>query len=182
MRRRRRKRRAVARQPIVVATRPGHRWSIDFVHDVLESGRCFRSLAVVDDFTRECVAVEVDTSLPSTRVIRTLEIAALAHGLPEAITLDNGPEFTSRVFDQWAYDRGVKLEFIQPGKPVQNAYVESFNGKLRDECLNVSLFEDLNDARNLIEEWRQDYNRVRPHSSLGGRTPSEFAATWSRSN
>lgn len=181
VRRRRRRHRSVVRQPMVAPERRGQRWSLDFVHDVLASGRRFRTLNVVDDFTRECVTVEVDTSLPSERVIRTLEVAALEYGWPEVLTLDNGPEFTSRAFDAWAYAKGVKLDFIQPGKPVQNAYVESFNGRLRDECLNGSWFRTLEDARQTIEQWREDYNQVRPHSALGDRTPSEYAASCSGS-
>ena len=130
---------------------------------------------MVDDFTRECLAIEVDTSLSGQRVARVLDQISQGRGLPERVVTDNGPEFTSRALDHWAYERGVKQQFIEPGKPVQNAYVESFNGKIRDECLNEHWFTVLAEARTLIEHWRQDYNEQRPHSSLGNRTPQEFA-------
>jgi putative transposase len=129
----------------------------------------------VDDFTREAIAIEVGRSIPGARVVRVLERLATGRGLPRAIVLDNGPEFTSRVLDQWAYGAGVELRFIQPGKPVQNAFVESFNGKFRDECLNQSWFLSLSDAIQSIAAWRLDYNRHRPHSALGNLTPEEFA-------
>jgi putative transposase len=135
----------------------------------------FRIFNVVDDLSREGLASEVDTSFPARRVIQVLEEIALERGYPERIVCDNGPEFRSRVLDEWAYENGITLDFIQPGKPIQNPYVESFNGKMRDECLNVHWFADLDDARSMIEDWRKDYTQVRPHSSLGNRTPSEFA-------
>jgi putative transposase len=124
---------------------------------------------------REGLAIEVDTSLSGQRVARVLEQIGQRRGLPERVVTDNGPEFTSRALDHWAYERGVKQQFIEPGKPVQNAYVESFNGKVRDECLNEHWFTVLAEARTLIEQWRQDYNEQRPHSALGNRTPLEFA-------
>jgi putative transposase len=157
------------------AERANQRWSLDFVSDQLANGRRFRLLTVVDDFTRECLAIEVDTSLSGQRVARVLDQISRGRGLPERVVTDNGPEFTSRALDHWAYERGVKQQFIEPGKPVQNAYVESFNGKVRDECLNEHWFTVLAEARTLIEHWRQDYNEQRPHSSLGNRTPLEFA-------
>jgi putative transposase len=160
------------------ATRPNQRWSMDFVNDCVSTGRVIRMLTVVDDYTRECLAVEVDTSLGSLRVRRVLERIASERGLPEAIVLDNGPEFRSRALAAWSEERGVRLEFIQPGKPVQNAYVESFNGRLRDECLNANWFITLKDARQKIETWRRDYNEQRPHSSLDYLPPAEFARTW----
>jgi len=152
------------------------RWSMDFLADTLSSGRTFRCLTIVDEFTRECVAIHAGHSIPAVRVIEVLEQLRISRGLPTSIITDNGSEFTSRAFDAWAYARGIKLEFIQPGKPVQNAFVESFNGTLRDECLNLHWFVSLADARRTIAAWRQDYNRVRPHSSLGRRTPAEFAS------
>lgn len=159
----------------VAAQRPNQRWSVDFMSDQLADGRRFRLLNVVDDFTRECLAVEVDTSLTGARVTRVLEQLCALRGRPERLVSDNGPEFTSQAVDSWAYQRGVQWQFIEPGKPVQNAYVESFNGKVRDECLNEHWFERLDQARAQIEEWRCDYNECRPHSSLGNQTPREFA-------
>lgn len=176
---RRRKRKRIAateRQPPRALTRPNERWSMDFISDALSDGRKFRSLNIVDDYTRRCLAVEVDTSLAGGRVVRVLETLSDREGLPEVILTDNGPEFAGQVLDRWAYERGVRLRFIEPGKPVQNAFVESFNGKMRDECLNEHWFMSLQDAREKIEAWRKDYNKVRPHSALGNRTPEEFAA------
>ncbi len=158
------------------AQRPNQRWSLDFVSDQLADGRRFRALTVVDDFTRESLAIEVDSSLTGQRVARVLERIRQERGLPDRLVMDNGPEFTGCALDAWAYVRGVKLQFIQPGKPVQNAYVESFNGRLRDECLNEHWFISLDQARDEIEAWRYDYNEQRPHSSLDNRTPREFAA------
>ena len=144
--------------------------------DSLAMGRRFRTLNVVDDYTRECVRIEVDTSLGGERVARVLEELCWQRGVPQVIVVDHGPEFTSQALDRWACQRGVRLHFIDPGKPEQNAYVESFNGKFRDECLNEHWFADLKEAREKIEDWRQDYNQRRPHSALGYRTPEEFAA------
>lgn len=159
------------------ASRRNERWSIDFVSDCVSSGKVIRMLTVVDDCTRECPAIEVDTSLGGLRVRRVLDRIASERGLPEAIVLDNGPEFRGRALAAWSEERGVRLEFIQPGKPVQNAYVESFNGRLRDECLNANWFTSLRDARHKIESWRHDYNQQRPHSSLNYMAPAEFAKT-----
>ena len=128
----------------------------------------------MDDYSRECLATEVDTSLPGMRVVRVLEQLGKRRGLPEVLVMDNGPEFAGQALDVWAYERKVRLHFIEPGKPMQNAFVESFNGKFRDECLNEHWFVSLEDARRKIEAWRQDYNEVRPHSALGNRTPKEF--------
>ncbi len=176
VRRRRRKRaKGVQRVPTTPAQRPNQRWSMDFTSDTLANGRPFRTLNIVDDCTRECPAIEVDHSLPGLRVVRVLEGLAETRGLPETIVVDNGPEFAGRALDRWAYQRRVQLHFIQPGKPVQNAFIESFNGKFRDDCLNEHWFVDLNDARRTIEAFRRDYNSYRPHSSLGGQTPEEFA-------
>ena len=154
--------------------RPNQQWALDFVSDALACGRRIRVLAVVDAWTREALAVEVDTSLPGERVARLLDQVAARRGFPEEVVLDNGPELTGRALDQWAYRRGVGLRFIDPGKPVQNATIESFNGRFRDECLNEHWFLGIADARRTVEEWRQDYNQRRPHSSLGYRTPEEF--------
>lgn len=148
---------------------------MDFVHDTLATGRKFRTLNIVDDFTRECVAIEVDTSLGGQRVTRVLDRLAASRGLPKTIVTDNGPEFAGRALDGWAYTTKVKIHFIRPGKPVENAYAESFNGKFRDECLNEHWFLDMQDARTKIEAWRIDYNEVRPHSSLANATPKEYS-------
>jgi len=157
-------------------TRSNQRWSMDFIADTLACGRSFRALNIVDDFCKVCPAIEVDTSITGRRVVRVLDRLAETHGLPEMIVVDNGSEFTSKYVDAWAYRNDVKLHFIRPGKPVENCFVESFNGKFRDECLNQHWFTNLQDARDKIEAWRIDYNRVRPHSSLGNLTPKEFAA------
>ena len=179
--RRQRKRMAgVARVLTPAPERPNQRWSMDFVSDALANGRRIRVLTVIDDFTRESLATEVDTSLPGLRVTRVLDRLAVDRGLPELITVDNGPEFAGRILDAWAYTHGVRLHFIEPGKPVQNAYIESFNGRLRDECLNEHWFMNLPAARNIVERWRDDYNAVRPHSALGNRTPEEFAQQAAR--
>lgn len=150
---------------------------MDFVSDQLGStGRRIRCLNIVDDFSRECLAIEVDTSLPGERVARVLDRLAFTRGKPQTIVVDNGPEFTGKAVDTWAFNNGVKLDYIRPGKPVENAYIESFNGKFRDECLNDHWFQTLHEAKVRIEAWREDYNRHRPHSSLGDLTPEEFAA------
>ena len=154
--------------------RPNQRWSMDFVTDTTVNGRRFRALAIIDDHSRECPAIEVDTSLGGVRVVGVLDRLAETRGLPESITVDNGPEFAGKAMDEWAYRRGVKLNFIHPGKPVENAFAESFNGRLRDECLNTNWLMSVRHAREIIENWRMDYNEVRPHSSLNGRTPKEF--------
>ena len=159
------------------ASRPNERWSMDFVTDCVSIGKVIRMLTIVDDCTRECPVIEVDTSLGGLRVRRVLDRIARERGLPEAIVLDNGPEFRGRALAAWSEERGVRLEFIQPGKPVQNAYIESFNGRLRDECLNANWFTSLSDARRKIETWRKDYNEQRPHSSLNYLPPAEFART-----
>ena len=160
-----------------VAARPNERWSIDFVSDCVRTGRVIRMLTVIDDCTRECPAIEVDSSLGGSRVRRVLDRIASERGLPEAIVLDNGPEFRGRALAAWSEEPRVRLEFIQPGKPAQNASGESFNGRLRDECLNANWFTSLSDARRKIESWRQDYNELRPHSSLNYLPPAEFART-----
>ncbi len=176
-RKRPKKRLFMRQRPLTRASRPLERWSMDFETDFLSTGRRFRSFNIVDDFTRESPGLLVDTSIGGVRVTRFLDQLAEMHGLPEIMVIDQGSEFTSRAFLGWAEKRGIDLRFIDPGKPNQNAYIESFNGKFRDECLNVHWFESLEDARRIIEAWRIDYNEVRPHSSLGKRTPAEFAAT-----
>jgi putative transposase len=174
---RRRTRKRVARDGrgrAAVPGRPNQQWGVDFISDALAWGRRIRLFTVVDVFTREALAIEVDTSLPGGRVVRVLERLGTERGVPDEIVLDNGPELAGKVLDQWAYERGVGLRFIEPGKPIQNAFVESFQGRLRDECLDRHWFVGLNDARQTIEAWRQDYNRARPHSALGYRPPEEF--------
>jgi putative transposase len=176
-RRRRKKRAAIARVPLPRPTRRTERWSMDFVSDALADGRPFRCFTLVDDFTRECPVIEVAHSLPARRVIHALERVAAERGLPRSIVCDNGPEFAGKAMDRWAYEHGVALQFIRPGKPIENAYCESFNGKLRDECLNASWFASLADAQREIERWRREYNDERPHKNLGRRTPAEFTKT-----
>ncbi len=158
--------------------RPNEHWALDFVSDATVSGRRFRVLAVIDTFTREALAIEVDTSLPGARVVRVLDRIVAERGIPRQIVLDNGPELTGKALDQWAHQQGVTPRFIDPGKPVQNAHAESFNGRLRDECLNQHWFLGLADARRIIEAWRQDYNQHRPHSAIGHRTPEELRAEF----
>ncbi len=158
-------------QPV---TRPNERWSIDFVHDRLLTGRKFRCLTIVDDFTRECITVEADFSFPSERVIRTFNRIASQRALPGTIKSDNGAEFTSTRMLAWSAETHVDLHFIEPGKPNQNASVESFNGRIRDELLNEHAFPTIFHARSAIEAWRIDYNEGRPHTQLGGLTPAEF--------
>lgn len=175
LRRKRRKHRARGLRPTAPATAANQRWSLDFVSDALSSGRSFRSLTLVDEFTRECLAIEVDTSLGGVRVRRVLDRVAAERGRPQAILSDNGPEFQSRAVASWTLEQKVRQEFIEPGKPVQNAFVESFNGRFREECLNTHWFTSLADAQRKIAAWREDYNHCRPHSSLGYQTPSEFA-------
>jgi len=175
---RRRKRKRIGmfeRKPLPKPTAANVSWSMDFVADGLIGGRRLRCLTIVDDCTRECLAIEVDTSITGLRVQAVLDRLADIRGLSQSITVDNGPEFDGKVLDQWAYRTGVQLSFIRPGKPNENAYIESFNGKFRDECLNEHWFISLAQAREIIEAWRLEYNTERPHSSLGNRTPLEFA-------
>ena len=173
-RRTRRKLRSSRPLPVVALERANQRWSMDFVHDYLSDGRRLRSLNVIDAYTRECLAIEVDTSLPALRVIRVLDKLGWLYGLPESLRVDNGPEFISTALDRWAFQHGVALHFIQPGKPTQNAHVESFNGHFREECLAQAHFPTLSRARVEIELWRVDYNCERPHSSLAYETPKAF--------
>lgn len=180
--RKRKRRISQIRLNLPEAVRPNHRWSMDFVQASLWSGRRFRMLCVIDQFTKECFAIEIDFSINGLRVTRALEWLLLTEGKPEAITVDNGPEFAGIMLDRWAYKNQVKLDFIRPGKPVENAYVESFNGKLRHECLNQHYFKSLEEARNKIENWRTRYNEFRPHQSLNGLTPTEFTKQWQEKN
>jgi putative transposase len=176
VRRRKRKRRAVApRTPRPAPTAANERWGIDFLRDTLGDGRGFRSFTLVDECTRECPAIEVDFSLPGERVTRVLDRVASTRGYPRVISCDNGPEFAGAALDEWAHEHGVMLDFIDPGKPVQNAFIESFNGTFRDECLNENWFVSLSDAQRTIEAWRIDYECERPHSKLKDLTPREFA-------
>jgi putative transposase len=175
VRRRRRRRLRVSRPaPSVPLNRPNERWSMDFVHDYLADGRRLRALNVIDAFTRECLGIEVDTSLPGARVVRVLDRLVWDYGLPATLRVDNGPEFISTALDRWAFKHGVKIDFIQPGKPTQNGHVESFNGRFRDECLAQAHFPTLARARVEIELWRVEYNCERPHSSLRYETPKAF--------
>ena len=168
-------------KPLLARTSANQEWGLDFVHDAVECGRTIRVLSVVDAYTRECLALEVDTSFASRRVTRVLEAIVTERGQPLAIRCDNGPELTSRHFLAWCVERQIELVHIQPGKPTQNARVESFNGRMREECLNLSWFQNLFDARRKIAAWRTEYNEERPHSSLGYKTPNEFAAAQTAS-
>jgi putative transposase len=171
-----RKRALGTRAPMAIPQDRNLRWSLDFVMDTLVSGRRFRILAVVDDFTRECLGLVADTSLTAPRVVRELSLIIESRGCPRMIVSDNGTEFTSNAILAWQEERGIEWHYIAPGKPMQNGFVESFNGKLRDECLNETLFANLSEVREIIEAWRIDYNTNRPHTSLNGLTPTEFAA------
>lgn len=174
-----RRRRKIATQPrlkLEAASRLDERWSMDFVTDQLADGRYFRVLAVVDQFSRECIALEAGISMRSVDVGEILDRAIHERQAPVAITCDNGSQFTSRYFDSWAYFRKIDLDFIRPGKPVENAFIESFNGRLREECLSQHWFVDLNDAQAALAAWKEDYNVSRPHTSLGGLAPVEYVA------
>ena len=175
MRTKRRKKLTRRRVPMAVPKQVNERWSMDFVSDQLANGGRVRVLNVVDDYSRECVGQLVDVSIAGARVARSLSDLAARRGLPRVIVCDNGPEFTSKAMFFWAKDAGVRLHVIQPGKPTQNAFVESFNGKFRDQCLTLHWFRDLDDARRSIEDWRVHYNEVRPHRSLNGQPPAVFA-------
>jgi putative transposase len=173
-RKQRKKLAAVPRVQPPEPTRANDAWAMDFVHDGTAGGRIFRTLNVVDRFTRECLVIEVDTSITGRRVVAVLALLVAMRGKPQSIRVDNGPEFISSALDAWACEEQISLHFIRPGKPTENAHVESFNGKLRDECLNTNWFVDLADAKEKIEIWRKDYNEVRPHSSLGYLAPIEY--------
>ena len=171
----RRKRATHLRVAPALPTRPNQRWCMDFVYDRLEDGHWFRTLNVIDVFTRECLAIHADRKLSGSVVAKVLDGIGCERGLPEEITVDNGTEFYSKAMDAWAYAHQVKLDFIRPGRPTENGFIESFDGKLRDECLNAELFLDLLDARRKLAAWRREYNEERPHSSIGNLTPIEFA-------
>lgn len=175
MRVRRKKRISLHRGPVPVATGGGQYWAMDFVHDALSNGRKFRVLTVIDKWHRQWVALQADFALSGQSVVDAMNQIALTRSLPYAITVDHGTEFTSKVLDAWCYLRGVKLDFIRPGKPTENGFIESFNGRLRDECLNVNEFATLDEVRAVLRSWQHDYNHHRPHGSLGRLTPSEFA-------
>ncbi|MDP1625860.1 MAG: IS3 family transposase [Parvibaculum sp.] len=175
-RRKKVKRPPLERQPLAIATAPNQVWSMDFVSDALANARRLKSLTVADDFTHECVDITVDHGMGGAYVIRVLDQAACFRGYPRAVRTDNGPEFTSRAFIAWTQRHGIEHLLIEPGKPMQNGYIESFNGKFRDECLNEHWFTSLAQARQVIADWRRDYNEVRPHSSCGRIPPAQFAA------
>ena len=182
VRKRKARRRAVGtRTPILVEARINVRWSLDFVHDQFALGRRFRILNIVDDVTRECLAAIPDTSISGIRVARELTALIDARGKPQMIVSDNGTEFTSNAILAWAKEHQVEWHYIAPGRPMQNGYIESFNGRMRDELLNESLFVDLDQARQLIGAWTADYNTARPHSSLGYKTPAAYAGTLNAS-
>jgi putative transposase len=180
VRKRKRRRRICAQARVLLAApvKKNETWTMDFLQDALASGRKVRTLSIEDAYTREMLAIEVDTSLPALRVVRVLDRLRQHRGMPVRIVIDNGTEFTSKALDQWAYENKVTLHFITPGRPMENGYIESFHGKFREECLNEHWFLTLDDARETIESWRIDYNQVRPHSALGYLTPEEFATGY----
>lgn len=180
--RKRKKLASCGRVKLPLASQPNEQWAKDFMHDALSNGRRIRILTIIDTYTRECPRIEVDTSIGGGRVSEVLSRIASVRGLPEKIIVDHGPEFASNAMDAWAYERGVKLHFIRPGKLVDNAYIESFNGKFRDECLNQHWFMSLEHARRIIEEWGIDYNEERPHSSQGHLAPNQFMRLLEYSN
>lgn len=177
-RRRKRKGVSVERQALVLPDLPNDTWSMDFVMDSLSDGRRLKTLTIVDDFIKESLDIAVARSITDEHVTRIMDNIAQFKGYPTSIRTDQGPEFTGRALDQWAYQHGVQLKLIEPGKPIQNAYIESFNGKYRDECLNEHWFTSVNQAIKIFANWRQDYNENRPHSALNYKTPSEFAAEF----
>jgi len=180
VRRKKRKRLARAEPPrLQMASAPQDRWNMDFMEDSVARGRKIRTLNVLDEYSRECLAIEVDTALSGARVCRVLDRLVAERGAPQAITVDNGPEYTSVALGEWAANHGVELHFNRPGKPTDNPFIESFNGKFRDECLNENWFLGVEDARRIIAAWRREYNEERPHMSLGMRPPAEFVALWS---
>ena len=171
-----------SRAPTPRAIRPDQKWSMDFMSAKLVDGRWFRVLTVIDQFTRECLALVANRALNGHQVALALSQVVAERRAPQSITADNGSEFASKAMDAWSYQYGVQLEFIRPGKPIDNGYIESFNGRLRDECLNVETFFDLSAARDKLECWRQDYNHLRPHSALADRSPAEYARDWEQSS
>jgi putative transposase len=176
---RRRKKRASALRPLLPAAQaPNEQWSMDFLSDRLATGQHFRMFTVVDNMTRESLVLEADQSLTGKRVVAILERVSAQHGLPRVLQVDNGPEFTSQALDTWAHQHGVKLAFSRPGTPTDNPYIEAFNGRLRQECLDQQWFFSLPEARETLEKWRRDYNTIRPHTALGYQTPAAFKAAW----
>jgi len=173
--RRRKRIRSAKRIPLAPATQLNERWSMDFMQDMLSDGRRFRVLTVMDEYSRECLAIDAAISIPGERVTRVLDAIAVNRGYPAVVVTDNGPEFTGRALDRWASQHGVRLHFIQPGKPTQNAFIESLNGTFREECLSADWFLDLPEARSRISRWRQEYNEQRPHSTIGRIPPAVFA-------
>jgi putative transposase len=174
-----RKKRTSALRPLLPAAQvPNEQWSIDFMSDSLANGQRFRLLTIVDTMTRESPAIEVDRSLTGQRVVAVLEHLATQRGLPQIIQVDNGPEFTSQALDAWAHRRGIKLAFSRPGTPTDNPFIEAFNGRVRQECLDQQWFYSLEEARQCLEEWRRDDNTIRPHTALDNQTPAAFAAAW----
>lgn len=167
-------------QPLCVPAILNQTWSMDFMHDALSGGRKFRTFNVVDDFNREALAIEIDLNLPAQRVIRVLERIALERGYPLMLRMDNGPEFISLALSEWAEDKGIKLEFIKPGTPTQNAYIERFNRTYRTEILDFYLFKSLNEVREITDRWVREYNEERPHESLNNMTPEEYKQSYSQ--
>jgi putative transposase len=165
-------------KPLVQPEKPNQSWSLDFMSDSLGNGRAFRTLNVIDDFNREGLWIEVDTSLPSERVIRVLEMIALWRGFPKQIRIDNGPELISRSFVSWAGEHHIELAYIEPGKPAQNAYIERFNRTFREAVLDAFLFSSIQEVRDIAEEWLEEYNTIRPHEALGGLPPYQFAIQY----
>jgi putative transposase len=164
------------RVPLPRPTQPNQQWTADFVSDALADGRRIRVLTVLDVCSRECLALAAAGSFPASRVTQALDGVIAKRGTPTVITLDHGTEFTGRHFDAWAYRQGIRIDFIRPGHPVENAFIESFNGRLRDECLNIHWWQDLDEARQALEDWRRDYNEMRPHSSLADLVPAAYVA------
>ena len=169
---------SLSRQAPVAPTAPNQRWSMDFMRYTTIDGRAFRVLTLVDMCTRECLTLEVSRNFPSPAVTHALDRVLKRRPAPTVIQVDNGTEFSCNHFDAWAYARGIRVDFIRPGKPVDNAHIESFNGRLRDECLNLNWFEALDGARETLQDWRRDYNETRPHSRLGDLAPLAFAARF----
>ena len=172
---RRRRRRGLATSGLQPATRPRQTWAMDFVHDSLWNGRKLRTLNVIDVFAKESSHIEIDTSINGKRVCRILDPIVEKRGMPRLITIDNGPEFAGKALDRWSYQNQIMFDFIRPGKPVDNCYIESYNSRFREECLNTHYFDSLSEARVIVEDWRKVYNEFRPHTTLKGLTPAEFA-------